>query len=108
MVVKDINIPVVPLPGSEGWADAYKYGNLLERKFPGQQAESLCYAIEHNEAGPAAKQEIVNLVMEQEGGPDEQDWIWRVTFEDGTTWRAIGWCDYTGWDCQSGLAWEQI
>lgn len=113
MVEKNIRIPdlpVVDLPGSDGWRHGYEYGNVLERRFPGQDGGQLALAIEYNSrydgVGPA-DQEVTNLVMVQQGEHDGDAWIWRVTFIDGTTWMAKGWCDYTGWDCQSSLVWTR-
>lgn len=107
MVVKDIYIPVVPLPGSENWIGAYEYGERLERRFPDQDGYDLAQAMSHNDWGPASTHEITGLVLEQRGENDESDWRWRVNFSDGSTWVAEGGCDYTGWDCQSHLSWTR-
>lgn len=108
MVVKNIVIPVVPLPGSEGWENAYTVASLLEKQFPGQDVSDLCYAMEYNGYGPAQYNEMVSLVLEQQGERDGDSWRWRVGFDDGSTWIAEGSCDYTGWDCQSSLYWTRV
>ena len=62
--------------------------------------------MQYNDYGPAARLPITGLVLEQQGEHDGNNWIWRVTLGDGSTWIAEGGCDYTGWDCQSHLDWE--
>ena len=100
------DLPIVPLPGYETWAGAYEWGRALDVRFPNQDAIDFAYACSENDAGPADTHQITNLVMVQQGANDESDWIWHVTFDDGTTWVAQGGCDYTGWDCQSNLEWR--
>lgn len=102
------DLPIVPLAGSGGWANAYENGLALDKKFPGQDADELTYACEYNDEGPTANHDIVSLIMEQQGCRDESDWVWLVGLSDGSTWRATGGCDYTGWDCRSWLGWEQV
>lgn len=104
----DLNdLPVVPLPGSEGWIGAYQWGGELEKAFPNQDADQLAYACEYNGLGPVDGHRITGLVMVQQGERDEGSWIWHVTLDDGATWTLEGWCDYTGWDCQSGTDWTE-
>jgi hypothetical protein len=98
--------PIVPILGSEGWARTYELGNELEVLFPGQDVHDLLYACEYNGSGPLEDHALAGLVMLQEGENDGGEWIWLVTVDDGTHWVATGWCDYTGWDCQSDLSWE--
>lgn len=100
-------IPVVQLPGYEGWAGAYEWGHALTEQFPGQDADEFAYACESNDPGPAGSGQIVAFEMVQQGERDESEWAWRVSFVDGTTWMAEGGCDFTGWDCRSHLLWTQ-
>jgi hypothetical protein len=37
------------------------------------------------------------------GHNDEDEWYWLGRLKDGRFFGAIGGCDFTGWDCQSGL-----
>lgn len=108
-LVNDENdFPIVRLPGSLTWENGRKYGQALEEAFPGQGGTSLRLAMEYNDLGPVSETNgIAGLVMTQEGERDEKDWVWRVTMQDGSVWYATGWCDYTGWDCRSGLAWKK-
>lgn len=101
-------IPLVPLAGSEGYAEAYAWGNVLEARFPDQDGLDFAYACFENDPGPTEEQAITSLVMRQQGERDEAHWIWDLTLEDGSRWVAEGWCDYTGWDCQSDLVWEKV
>lgn len=36
------------------------------------------------------------------GANEESNWHWLLAMKDGTYAYATGWCDYTGWSCQSG------
>jgi hypothetical protein len=36
------------------------------------------------------------------GANDESSWHWLLWLQDGTYAYVTGWCDYTGWGCQSG------
>lgn len=99
---------IVSLPGSLGWESAYEFGQTLEERFPGQDGWNLSSAMEHNGMGPLSDNNgIAELVLLKQGARDETSWVWRVTCEDGNVWIAEGWCDYTGWDCQSGLRWNE-
>lgn len=109
------DIPIVPLPGSENWADAYIHGKELARRFPGQDADQLMLACEYINYGPLSPdpdgqelRTITNLVMVQQGWHDGPHWIWYITLNDGSRWEANGWCDYTGWDCQADLVWRKL
>ena len=107
-VTDENDVPIVRLPGSLKWENGYKYGQALEETFPGQGGYDLRAAMEHNTLGPVSETNgIVGLVMTQQGERDAASWVWRVTMQDGSVWFAEGWCDYTGWDCQSGLTWTR-
>ena len=103
------NLPVIPLPGSENWRDAYEWGQAMGRQFPGQDAHDFAMACHYGDFGPMHSGEsILGLVLIQQGYHDGPDWIWEVTLQDNEVWHARGWCDYTGWDCQSGLDWSRV
>jgi hypothetical protein len=101
------DVPFVRLPGSETYWSGYEYGTKLYERWPEAGASDFAYAVEYNGWEPECK-DITDLVMEHEGERDEDSWTWRVTLADGTVWKVEGWCDYTGWDCQSGISWEQV
>lgn len=55
------------------------------------------------ENGAAFKVEDINCVLAViEGENDEASWHWILRLENGRYAYLTGWCDYTGWDCQSG------
>lgn len=108
MTTDENGYPIIRLTGSLDWETAYDLGNVLSKSFPGAGAHDLCIAMQYNGPGPVtATNGIADLVMTREGERDGRSWIWEVSMEDGTDWIAEGWCDYTGWDCQSGLNWSQ-
>lgn len=102
------DVPVVRLPGSLGWVTACERGREWADAFPGQDAYDLASAIAENGWGPLADHELAGLLMVQEGERDGAVWIWLVALDDGSHWWAVGWCDYTGWDCQSELYWTRV
>lgn len=100
------DLPIIELPGSEQWLSGYELAELLEKRFPGQGTSDFGSAITYNDRGPFTTVDAVtDFVMEEEGANESADWVWRISFTDGTTWLAEGGCDYTGWDCQSDLRW---
>lgn len=46
--------------------------------------------------------DIYNIYAEVAGHNDEYDWYWVLELRDGRFLLVSAWCDYTGWDCQSG------
>lgn len=95
----------VTLPGSQRWADGYENGKLLDVRFPGEDGHDLALAMEYNDRGPLVTAGIVRLLCAKEGQRDAESWVWVMDLDDGSTWWLEGWCDYTGWDCQSGVSW---
>jgi len=104
----------IMLPGSEPYWAAYNDGEEYERQFPGQGGYDFAMCLEYADALselPNAGR-ITRLEMLEEGMNDESDWIWYVTVETTDTngleadrrYVIVGWCDYTGWDCQSGCS----
>ena len=104
-----MTIPIINVPGSEAWRDAYTLGGHLGTAFPGQDADDLCYAFGENDPDPLTFEHlahIVALTMTQQGERDERDWVWKFTLDDGRSFTATGGCDYMGWDCRSWLSVE--
>ncbi len=52
---------------------------------------------------PFGIEEVATVLLLQEGERDGEEWTWRVTLNDGRVFLVVGWCDYTGWDCRSGV-----
>lgn len=100
--------PLIDLPGSDEWRSSYEMGEVLDKAFPGQDASDLMVGCSYNDWGPLkdGDRRIVSLECIQHGENDGQNWIWHVGLDNGTQWVVEGGCDYTGWDCQSGLTWE--
>ncbi len=60
-------------------------------------------ALQHNIGEGLELDDIARAVCVKEGANDEENWIWYVQTNDGRVAEIDGWCDYTGWDCQSGI-----
>lgn len=100
------DLPLVKLPGiDEDYCESDSWGRELEELFPEQGGLELATACYYNDYGPAREVQIRGLRLLQEGANDGDSWIWEVKFEDRSVWKVKGWCDYTGWDCQSELIW---
>lgn len=100
--------PIVRMGGDDNWVGGWEMGEVLDRRFPNQDAHDFCIAVEYNGSPLTEAHEITGLVMLQQGENDRESWIWEVTFANGQKWHAEGGCDYTGWDCQSSLDWIQL
>lgn len=100
---------IVPLAGSNQWADRWRLASFLEEKFPKQDITDFVYACEYNDPGPMKDSVgIISFQMIEQGFNDGGDWKWVVMFDTGEVWMAVGGCDYTGWDCQSWLEWTRL
>lgn len=73
----------------------------LRHKFGGD----LYYAFGYN-IGVDSLKLVDDCILEITGEHDEASWHWILKLKDGQIAYASGWCDYTGWDCQSGADWE--
>ncbi len=95
--------PTIKIDGDDAWRDGYDGGDLLDAKFPGQESTDFAYCIAENgfPGWMTSFAEVEALVCTQVGENDEASWVWLVTV-NGRTYEVEGWCDYTGWDCQSG------
>ncbi len=96
----------VRIPGDEGWYFGYQMAQALDARFPNQQAEDFAYMLAHNQHPLGDTANVVDLICTQVGENDGGEWIWTVRLDDGRAWTVVAWCDYTGWDCQSGADWE--
>lgn len=60
-------------------------------------------AYEHNSSDfPFDLLDISNVLANIPGHNDEDHWSWIVELKNGDFYFISAWCDYTGWDCQSG------
>lgn len=72
-----------------------------EKFNPSKHGDDINYAFECN--GLSARLlDIDVIVAEVCGENDGYPWYWILQMKDGTFSYATGWCDCTGWDCQSG------
>lgn len=109
--VNDIDFLDLPLIGTADSDNAYCYARALREKFPEQAPDDFAYAVQYNrydQPDAVAFKLVADLVCENKGERDAGEWEWRVTFTDGSVWKAVGWCDFTGWDCRSGLTWTEL
>lgn len=102
-----LNVKTIKVSGSETWDNSYEFSQLVEEAFPDVDPSSFASAVTYHD-NPLADSLIIDIVMEQEGQNDCEDWIWVVTVADGRRWRLSGWCDFTGWDCQSSASWRPL
>ena len=63
--------------------------------------EELSEALDNNDH-PEELTEL-EIIAEIEGENDGANWHWILKDQNGLFWYFTGWCDYTGWDCQSDL-----
>ena len=47
---------------------------------------------------------IDNILAEIAGANDISHWYWVISLKNGQYALIDAWCDYTGWDCQSGVS----
>ena len=63
---------------------------------------NLLACLEYNPQETFKSEDIKKVVAVHEGENDAEDWIWIIELRPPTTYAFLqGWCDYTGWDCQS-------
>lgn len=65
--------------------------------------DDLWYALENNLPSMFKPDDIIDIVAEVPGANDEFDWWWVLAMTDGRFFLLSGGCDYTGWDCRSGI-----
>lgn len=74
----------------------------------------LGYGLECNPGSlPFAMVDVADVVVtaadsEHPMSMGDASWEWEVTLKDGREYHVEGWHDYTGWDCQSGLAATEV
>lgn len=119
--MSDLNdYPIIRLPGSDRrWESGHDWGEELEKRWPNAGGWDFAQACSYNpwtpgEDGPDLSVGITDLKLLREGENDGRSWIWLVkvaSAHDPTErysdreWVLVGGCDYTGWDCRSGITW---
>lgn len=51
---------------------------------------------------PFSMEDISEILAEDQGCNDGESWVCLVKLKNGSYGFVDAWCDYTGWDCQSG------
>lgn len=100
------SVPFVDSFDGGPWVEAERLSNRLEEQFPSQDAYNFTMACYYNAGALPAGFDpgtITSLVLVQQGEREGAYWIWRGTSGDGRDFQVWAWCDFTGWDCQSGI-----
>lgn len=97
---------IIHIEGSDAWEDGYRFGDELDKIFPETDADQLCAAVAENYNEGLTWEDlrtISDITLVQQGEHDEGAWIWHLDLSDGRKLEIEAWCDYTGWDCRSGI-----
>lgn len=62
----------------------------------------LAVCLEYNPQDGFSVDDIDRVLAVWEGENDGDSWRWILALNNGKFVFMDGWCDYTGWDCQSG------
>lgn len=65
--------------------------------------DDIWYALDNNATKMFQPEQIEDIVAEVPGQNDEFNWWWILKLGIDKYVLVSGWCDYTGWDCQSGV-----
>lgn len=65
--------------------------------------DDLWRALANNNTSTFYREEIKSIIAEVPGENDELDWWWILKLDTRKYLLLRGWCDYTGWDCRSGI-----
>lgn len=66
-------------------------------------SDDLWSALNNNQPQSFTVDSVKDIVAEVPGENDEFSWWWILELSSGKFVLLSGWCDYTGWDCQSGI-----
>jgi len=65
--------------------------------------DDLHYALVYNGHGRVPSDDVDGIIAELPGHNDELSWHWVIQMKSGRFVYLEASCDYTGWDCQSGI-----
>ena len=77
------------MKGSYDWQEAFGFANEIRG----------AYKCAINGFGI---DDVASIIASDEGENDGDPWLMVGTLKDGRFFFLSAWCDYTGWDCQSG------
>lgn len=94
------------LPEDYDWPDALACVGLLTGGCVAGQSDTVRvrHARPDREASPFVLADVDRTVAYSDGENDERDWIAVLALRDGRFALIAAWCDYTGWDCNSGAS----
>ncbi len=102
-----MNLPVVEMGGDTSiWEHAIDLGRAIDRLFPDSvDGYNLGEALAHPAPEGVDITQITTVALIRQGSKDYDEWIWEIGLADGSLWTLVGWCDFTGWSCRSGVNW---
>jgi hypothetical protein len=59
-------------------------------------------SIDGTGTSPFTRQDVVEVIAAVNGENDGSEWVGVFRLADDRYLAAMGWCDYTGWDCRAG------
>ena len=74
------------------WREAFEYSHRSQGSVPKKEYNLSSFAVE----------DVSELYGLDAGENDGDSWICYGKLNDGRYFSLNAWCDYTGWDCQSG------
>jgi hypothetical protein len=72
------------------------------------EGDDLWSAIYHNTPDNFVADDVEEIMAEVPGENDEYSWWWVLRLKNGKHVLLEAGCDYTGWDCQSGIYTEIV
>jgi len=77
--------------------------------------DDLYYCLENNPpetpSSPSTNwspDDVLAICAEVPGANDELNWWWILALKDGRYVLLSAWCDYTGWNCRSGIEYNIV
>jgi len=77
--------------------------DLIQTNGGSDSADDLYYCLNQNNPRTFNPEDILEIVAEVPGHNDSDHWWWILKLGDERYICLAAWCDYTGWDCASGI-----
>lgn len=84
------------------WEEAFGYANGGKNACNSGTPVAVRFVDEDIDTSPFDREDVVEIIKCIDGENDEEDWLGLFRLRDGRYAFIEAWCDYTGWDCQSG------